>query len=76
MSAGTMVVVEFARRFGHFGLVGHFATPPTNTVAVVQYLLLNFALKANAAPTTANKARDSNMNFTFFIKKMLFNAKS
>jgi len=53
-----VIVVEACTKLGHTSVLGH--VPDTGSVAVVQNSSLNFALKANAAPTTANNASESN----------------
>jgi hypothetical protein len=50
----------------------HAALP---LVGAVQYLKSCLALKAKAPPTTANTLKDRSINFTLFIKKVLFKIK-
>jgi len=50
------------------------ATPAC--AGVSQNVVLNFALKAKAAPTTANSATDNNIIFILFIKKCFLNQKA
>jgi len=47
----------------------------TSTVylnGAIQYNFPNRAVKENTPPTTANNAKDNNMNFIFFIIKAVF----
>lgn len=60
-------VVE-ATRLGQVML----AQEPLAGTVEVQYIVLNFALKAKAPPTTAKTARDISMIFIFLIIKVLF----
>jgi hypothetical protein len=51
-------------------------TPPSNIVGAVQYWVPLLTLKAKAPPTTARTVKDASINFTLFIKEVLFNSKS
>jgi hypothetical protein len=61
----SVVVVEFIIRAGH-------ALLQFPVYSAVQNLPTALALNAIAPPATDNKAKDSNMIFTFFIIKSAF----